>query len=268
MVLNGVTRRRPFPLLAEAVPPRLDPSAGGGCDDNVTQANAGVGHCGGAIPDTSRLQKPAGAAWLASMAADTNETQDQPAEAPHYHGHRERLRERFHNAGPDALSDYELLEMALFPALPRRDTKPLAKALLKKFGSFAEVVHAPETRLREIKGIGDASINQLKLIAAAASRVRQRPVAATHVAVVMERRDRLLPHHDGVRRQGAVPPAVPRQAQPADRGRGAADRHRRPHPGLSARGDQARAGIVRHRDLSWCTTTPPAIRRRRRPTSR
>ena len=69
--------------------------------------------------------------------------QDQPAETPHYHGHRERLRERFYGAGPDALSDYELLEMALFPALPRRDTKPLAKALLKKFGSFAEVIHAP-----------------------------------------------------------------------------------------------------------------------------
>ena len=93
---------------------------------------------------------------------------DEPAETPHYHGHRERLRERFYSAGPDALSDYELLEMALFPALPRRDTKPLAKALLKKFGSFAEVIHAPVARLREVDGIGDASINQLKLIAAAA----------------------------------------------------------------------------------------------------
>jgi DNA repair protein RadC len=97
--------------------------------------------------------------------------QEQPAETPHYHGHRERLRERFYSAGPDALSDYELLEMALFPALPRRDTKPLAKALLKKFGSFAEVVHAPEARLREVDGIKDASITQLKLLAAAASRI-------------------------------------------------------------------------------------------------
>jgi DNA repair protein RadC len=61
--------------------------------------------------------------------------------------------------------------MALFPALPRRDTKPLAKALLKKFGSFAEVVHAPEARLREVDGIKDASITQLKLIAAAAGRI-------------------------------------------------------------------------------------------------
>src|SRR5215218_2181808 len=104
------------------------------------------------------------------MPAKTSNTQNpsEPAEAPHYHGHRERLRERFYSAGPDALSDYELLEMALFPALPRRDTKPLAKALLKKFGSFAEVVHAPEARLREVDGIKDASIHQLKLIAAAA----------------------------------------------------------------------------------------------------
>ena len=105
------------------------------------------------------------------MPAKTSKPADEPAETPHYHGHRERLRERFHAAGPDALSDYELLELALFPALPRRDTKPLAKSLLKTFGSFAEVIHAPVARLREIDGIGDASINQLKLIAAAVSRV-------------------------------------------------------------------------------------------------
>ncbi len=105
------------------------------------------------------------------MPAKTSPPPDQPAETPHYHGHRERLRERFYAAGPEALSDYELLEMALFPALPRRDTKPLAKALLKEFGSFAEVVHAPVARLREVDGIGEASINQIKLLAAAASRV-------------------------------------------------------------------------------------------------
>jgi len=102
--------------------------------------------------------------------------QDPPADQPHYHGHRERLRERFHGAGPDALTDYELLEMALFAALPRRDTKPLAKALLAKFGSFAEVIHAPVARLREIEGLGEASINQIKLIAAAAQRVAKSEV--------------------------------------------------------------------------------------------
>jgi DNA repair protein RadC len=97
---------------------------------------------------------------------------DEPSsETPHYHGHRMRLRERFRGAGADALSDYELLEMVLFRALPRGDVKPLAKSLIKKFGSFAEVVHAPATRLREIDGVGEATITELKLIAAAANRV-------------------------------------------------------------------------------------------------
>jgi DNA repair protein RadC len=66
--------------------------------------------------------------------------------APHYHGHRERLRGRFRDAGAEALSDYELLELLLFRALPRRDVKPLAKTLLAKFGSFAEVIAAPQTK--------------------------------------------------------------------------------------------------------------------------
>jgi DNA repair protein RadC len=112
------------------------------------------------------------------MPADATEGPDlpEPTEAPHYHGHRERLRERFHNAGPDSLSDYELLEMALFTAQPRRDMKPLAKLLIKKFGSFAEVVHAPEARLREVKGVGDASINLIKLIAAASHRIAKAQV--------------------------------------------------------------------------------------------
>ncbi|THD60007.1 MAG: JAB domain-containing protein [Bradyrhizobium sp.] len=105
------------------------------------------------------------------MPAKTSDIDDQSTETPHYHGHRERLRERFHSAGSDALSDYELLELALFASIPRRDTKPFAKALLKKFGSFAEVVHAPAARLREVDGISDASINQIKLIAAATHRI-------------------------------------------------------------------------------------------------
>ena len=104
-------------------------------------------------------------------------TGDGARSKPHYHGHRERLRERFFDAGPEALSDYELLEMALFAAIPRRDTKPLAKELLKKFGSFTEVIHAPVTRLREVKGIGEACISQLKLLAAASSRAAKREIA-------------------------------------------------------------------------------------------
>src|ERR1700736_4024480 len=98
------------------------------------------------ISDTSRLQKLAGTAWLGPMPAKTSEPKDQPTEKPHYHGHRERLRERFRSAGPDAVSDYELLEMVLFTAQPRGDMKPAAKALLKKFGSFAENMYRPPTR--------------------------------------------------------------------------------------------------------------------------
>jgi DNA repair protein RadC len=122
------------------------------------------------------------------MSANAN---DPPGldEAPHYHGHRERLRERFRTAGADALSDYELLEMVLFRALPRRDVKPLAKALIGKFGSFAEAVHAPETRLREVAGLGESTIIEIKLIAAAASRVargqlKQRTVLSSWATVI------------------------------------------------------------------------------------
>jgi DNA repair protein RadC len=94
------------------------------------------------------------------------------AEAPpHYHGHRERLRTRFRAAGIDAISDYELLELVLFRAIPQRDVKPLAKDLIARFGSFAEVIAAPEKRLAEIKGLGDAAITEFKVVQAAASRL-------------------------------------------------------------------------------------------------
>jgi len=112
------------------------------------------------------------------------------AEAPpHYYGHRERLRERFREAGADALSDYELLELLLFRALPRRDVKPLAKSLLERFGSFAEVITAPESRLAEVKGLGDSGVTELKIVQAAARRllrgqVRKRPALSSWSAVL------------------------------------------------------------------------------------
>ena len=115
------------------------------------------------------------------MPAKTSDSKTEPTEAPHYHGHRERLRERFHGAGPDALSDYELLEMVLFTAKAQGDVKPLAKTLLNTFGSFAEVVHAPEQRLREVKGVGERTIPELKLIAAAASRISKGQLQARKV---------------------------------------------------------------------------------------
>jgi DNA repair protein RadC len=90
---------------------------------------------------------------------------------PHYHGHRARLRERFRQIGPEAVNDYELLELVLFRAIPQRDVKPLAKGLIAKFGSFPEVLSAPPARLAEIKGIGDAAVTELKIVQAAASRI-------------------------------------------------------------------------------------------------
>ncbi len=123
------------------------------------------------------------------MGGKRESDHDLAAEAPHYYGHRERLRERFREAGDEALSDYELLELVLFRALPRRDVKPLAKTLVATFGSFAEVVSAPAARLAEVKGLGDAAITELKLVQAAASRllrgeVKKRPILSSWSAVL------------------------------------------------------------------------------------
>jgi DNA repair protein RadC len=109
--------------------------------------------------------------------------------APHYHGHRDRLRARFREAGADALADYELLELLLFRAIPQRDVKPLAKELLAKFGSFAEVISAPATRLAEVAGVKEATITEFKIVQAAAQRfargaVRKRPALSSWSAVL------------------------------------------------------------------------------------
>ncbi len=114
----------------------------------------------------------------------TDKAASEPGKKPDHGGHRRRLRQRFMKNGADALPDYELLELLLFPALPRRDTKPLAKALLKKFGSFAEVISAEAGELKAIDGIGEAAMIALKTVQAAAHRlahdeVIDRPVLAS-----------------------------------------------------------------------------------------
>jgi DNA repair protein RadC len=101
--------------------------------------------------------------------------------APHYYGHRDRLRQRFVQAGSDALHDYEMLELILFRAIPRRDVKPLAKRLLETFGSFAEVIAAPIERLKEVEGLGEAAITDLKIVQAAANRLLRGEVKKRHV---------------------------------------------------------------------------------------
>ncbi len=115
-----------------------------------------------------------------------------PEAAPgvdHQHGHRERLRQRFLQAGGDALGDYELLELILFPALPRRDVKPLAKTLLARFGSFAEVIAAEPDALLAVQGVGESAVVALKAINHAAqrllrSRVMNRPVLSNWQALI------------------------------------------------------------------------------------
>ena len=101
---------------------------------------------------------------------------DDAASKPHYLGHRERLRERFMAGGASALPAYELLELILFRAFQRGDQKPLAKALIDAFGSFAEVVSAPPGRLKEVPGVGDRVVQELKLVQVAALRLTQASV--------------------------------------------------------------------------------------------
>ena len=111
------------------------------------------------------------------------------AEKPHYAGHRDRLRARFRDAGPEALADYEILELVLFRVLPRRDTKPIAKALLARFGSLSAVFGAPVERLTEIDGIGRSAAGELKLFQALAARLgkhelQQKPLLSSWNSVL------------------------------------------------------------------------------------
>lgn len=102
-------------------------------------------------------------------------------EQPHYLGHRDRLRERFAQTGAEALADYELLELLLFRSIPRADTKPIAKALLARFGSLAEVLGAPRELLCEVKGVGQSVALELKIIAASAQRAMKSEIRGREV---------------------------------------------------------------------------------------
>ena len=166
---------------------------------------------------------------------------------PHFHGHRERLRKRFDEAGADALPDYELLELLLCQALPRRDVKPLAKKLIERFGTVGGVLGAEKSALKEVAGVGDGVVHTLKLVEALGVRTLRepiigRPVIATWQAVLDYCTARLgkektehfrvlfLDNHNALiadeeQQHGTV----------------------RPRGALSARGDQAGAGTRRER---------------------
>jgi DNA repair protein RadC len=106
---------------------------------------------------------------------------DMAGAVPHFYGHRQRLRQRLIAGGPDNLPDYELLEVLLFAGNPRGDVKPLAKALIDRFGSFAEVLSAGSDDLLSVPGLGEAGVAALKAVREAALRLmkaelRARPV--------------------------------------------------------------------------------------------
>ncbi len=116
-------------------------------------------------------------------------SESKPKPKPHFHGHRMRLRERFSQSGPDALADYELLELILFRAIPRRDVKALAKTLIDHFGGFAEVMGAAPERLAEIPGLNDSTARDIKIVHATALRVHKlglmnRPVISSWSAIL------------------------------------------------------------------------------------
>ena len=146
-------------------------------------------------PPPSGLSDPA-ALELVSMQLDTTlpaatplplslqliEKNNMPTEAekpgkPLHSGHRKRLRERFLTAGPQALADYELLEMILFPAKPVGDVKPMAKNLLAAFGSFGRVLYAEPIQMMKVEGVNEAAVVAIKVAKAAAERLLREEVA-------------------------------------------------------------------------------------------
>ncbi|MEQ1704930.1 MAG: DNA repair protein RadC [Rickettsiales bacterium] len=106
---------------------------------------------------------------------------DRPIAKPHYTGHRKRLRERFLNNDPTSFADYEMLELILFPAKPLGDVKPLAKALLVAFGSFAKVLHAQPVELLKVEGVNEAAVVAIKVTRHAAERLLKEEIAAKTV---------------------------------------------------------------------------------------
>lgn len=121
---------------------------------------------------------------------------------PHHAGHRERLRARFIASSDTGVADYELLELILFTAIPRRDVKPLAKALIAEFGSFSGVFAADHAALMRIKGVSETTAALLKAVYMAARKMQQeqvvgRPILNSwkalidycHVALAHERKE-------------------------------------------------------------------------------
>jgi DNA repair protein RadC len=157
------------------------------------------------------------------------------SDTPHFHGHRQRLRERFRRAGSAGLDDYELVELLLFAAIPRRDVKLLAKSLVDRFAGYAGVLSASRTELARVDGLGDVAIDTLLAVREAAVRLARAEAMANPVLsgwqklidycradmarkqtehfrlLFLDRRNRLI--HDEVHQVGTVDhaPVYPRE---------------------------------------------------------
>ena len=119
-------------------------------------------------PKLSTKQPPVATDGPVRNAEQKIDPEDEP---PHYHGHRERIRARFQKVGHAGFADYEMLEILLYRSIKQGDTKPLAKALLARFGSLAEVLGAPEHLLMEVKGCGPVAAFDLKFVSALTHRM-------------------------------------------------------------------------------------------------
>jgi DNA repair protein RadC len=142
-------------------------------DDTAPQINSDGGDAGG-------MEDERGFFLQTASTSKTSRKPQAPAGdivTPHYHGHRDRLRTRFRDHGDIALADYELLELLLFRLIPRRDTKPVAKALLARFGTLSGVFGAPVHLLTETSGVGEAVASDLKLISALGHRTLKSELA-------------------------------------------------------------------------------------------
>jgi DNA repair protein RadC len=138
---------------------------------------------------TKSASKPAGlaeASFLPGLIPEPFGLVPEPMQPAGSDGHRLRMRQRLLKAGPNALADHEMLEMMLFIALPRRDTKPIARDLMTRFRTFGGVIGAPVAELMTIEGLGEAGAAAVKLVQAAALRMMRQELAAQPVLSTWE----------------------------------------------------------------------------------
>ena len=175
--------RMPFYFDELPQPPLFGGVEAGVSDESARDAHDDTGRDGEAPHDKPQdilkqepkqpPKQPPKQTFKQDLLIETPQKQKSQKPKDHNRNHRQRLRSRFMRAGKQALQDYELLELIMFRAIPRRDIKPLAKTLLAEFGDFNRVISAPSSRLLAIKGVGESVIQEFRIVTAAAERLAQ-----------------------------------------------------------------------------------------------